>query len=427
MQESRSHWWQMLVVCAIACGARSGMLWWQGERLNDDVDAYVEIGLNLARGNGFSLGHPPHFTAYRPVLLPLLIAGIVKLGGSSFALGLVHVMLGTLATGLTFRIGRLLNLGSASLIAAGLVAVDPLLLRSTVSPMTEALCATLVVLWCWVVLEYPVDDATRAIPRPTRGLIHGACFGLICLCRPGFLAAIGFVVAGMLWQLIVGYRKRAGLADLARISQAAVWNMIGLSIVVAPWMLRNAVVLGKPTPATTHGGYTLLLGNNPTFYHEVVLQPWGTVWQGASLTRWQQELEIQMANQGIHPSDEVARDRWMYRLAETHIRAEPWLFVRASVWRAVRFWGLAPWNSGGLSRMAVRGTSIFYGFVLIGIFVGLCRLSPLEWKTWRILLLLPLTLWVTHWFYWTDMRMRAPVVPILALLAARAIVWRRNP
>ncbi len=193
-------------------------------------------------------------------------------------------------------------------------------------------------------------------------------------------------------------------------------------IVLTPWVVRNAVAVRKATPATTHSGYTLLLANNPVFYHEVAAQPWGTVWQGDSLNRWQLELERQMAAEGIRPDDEVSRDRWMYRRAWSHIRAEPALFARACLWRGLRFWDLAPWRiPAGYSKFLFWGTALFYGLVTCGMCIGMARLTAIEWRTWSLLLLLPLTLWLTHLVYWTDMRMRAPVIPILALLAARAI------
>jgi hypothetical protein len=187
-------------------------------------------------------------------------------------------------------------------------------------------------------------------------------------------------------------------------------------------MIRNGLVVGKATPATTHGGYTMLLANNPVFYQEVVAQPWGTRWQGDSLNRWQSELEADLARDGIAPDDEVSRDRWMYRRASSYIQANPSLFVRACVRRAIRFWDIAPWNRTTYPSVLVWGTALFYGLISCGIVIGLGSLYRLEWNRWSPLLLLPLTLWLTHWVYWTDMRMRAPVVPILALLAARACV-----
>jgi hypothetical protein len=423
MQESRRQLWLVAVVCGMACLARIAIFSLQGHQLNVDRDAYLEIAGHLAAGEGFSKDLPPHPTAYRPPLLPLLIAAILKLGGSPYVLGLVHIALGTLCTALTFRIGQLLQLGWASVVAAALVAIDPLLLQNTVLPMTETLCATLVVLWCWVVLEFQTVDTIQISSRTWRPLLHGASFGLICLCRPAFLGAAMLAAAWICLQTIRLWQTETERPKWRQMTHAAIWSSIGLAMMIAPWTIRNAIVMSKMTPATTHGGYTLLLANNPAFYHEVIIQPWGTTWQEASLRRWQEQLEVELEKEGIGRDQEVARDRWMYRQAYSNIRGEPVLFVRACLWRAVRFWDVAPrQTSGGYSRIAIWGSSVFYGSVLIGIFVGLIRLHPIEWKKWRILLLLPLTLWVTHWFYWTDMRMRAPVVPILALLAARACI-----
>ena len=415
MQASRRHWWLLLTVCGLACGLRLGVWWIQGARLDEDIDAYLEIARHVAAGEGYAMGQPPHLTAYRPPLYPLLMAAVFSLGGTPAVVGLVQVILGGLTTGLTWRCGQLLQLGRASYVAAGLVALDPLLLQYTALPMTETMCAALVIMWCWVLLEYPA----RSIEGAWRPLLHGVCFGLICLCRPGFLAAIGLLGLGFGVALWHARRTAAAWRNCWR---AAGWCLVGLLVVLSPWVVRNALVIGKATPATTHGGYTLLLANNPVFYREVVLQPWGTVWQGDSLNRWQRELETELQWAKIRPDDEVSRDRWMYLQAWFHMRDEPELFVRACVWRGVRFWDVAPWRlQPGISSLVIGGVALFYGLITVGLVVGLMMLSAVEWKTWRLLCVLPLTLWLTHLVYWTDMRMRAPVIPILALLAARSI------
>lgn len=436
MQESRRHWWSVFAICAVAFALRLAMWWLQGDRLNQDIDAYLEIARHLAAGDGFQMGQPPHLTAYRPPLYPLLMAALFVCGGTTATLGLMQVILGTITTALTYRIGQLLRLGPASLLAAACVAIDPLLLQYTSLPMTETLCAMLVAMWCWVLLEFPDCLLSNQRSDPSSGatgsasanyqrwaypLLHGACFGLICLCRPGFLAAVGFMGLWLMATIVLNWRLMTANA-LRQFVLACLWSLLGLAIVLTPWVVRNAVVVGKATPATTHGGYTLLLANNPVFYHEVAAQPWGTVWQGHSLNRWQLELESQMAAEGIRPDDEVSRDRWMYRRAWSHIRAEPALFARACLWRGLRFWDLAPWRMPtGYSKFLFWGTALFYGLVTCGMCIGMTRLTAIEWRTWSLLLLLPLTLWLTHLVYWTDMRMRAPVIPILALLAARAI------
>lgn len=426
MQELRKHWWLFLAlaICGIAATARSGMLVTNWRQLLEDRDEYVTIGHNVARRGVFAWGHEPysHLTAYRPPLFPLLVAAVFWWHGSAFHLGIIHVILGTLAVGLTFRVGYLLKLRLGAAIAAGLVAIDPLLLQSTVLAMTETLCATLVIVWCWVLMEFPSWKAGATVPRIWPALLHGICFGLICLCRPGFLAALGLLGVWGIAAIACKWRSLFAQSEFRGQFLAALWSMVGVAIMLSPWVVRNAIVIGKATPATTHGGYTLLLGNNPIYYHEVVAQPWGTVWGGDSLNEWQTRLEMQMRSEGIGRNDEVSRDRWMYRQAWSHILAEPTLFARACLQRGLRFWGLAPWvTPPGYSRFLFWGTAIFYGLVTCGMLIGLARLTSLEWSTWSLLLLLPLTLWLTHLVYWTDMRMRAPVIPILALLAARAI------
>jgi hypothetical protein len=415
------------------------MLFRDGSALNHDLDAYLEIAHHLVQGEGFSLGNPLHPTAYRPPLYPLLIAGLFKLGGGIWVLGGFQVVLGVLTTALTLRCGRLLNLGWGQFIAGVFVAFDPLLIRYTTLPMTETLCAALVMLWCWVMLEFPVQRSqsgwTDAVEFATRtgirGSIHGVCFGLICLCRPAFLAAAGLATLWIIATQMIHWWKRKtshttstpeNSKRLRSVIGPQLACLTGLVIVLAPWVVRNSLVIGKPTPATTHGGYTILLANNPVFYNEVLDAQWGAVWEENSLLKWQQELEQDLQRDGIPVSDEVARDAWMYHQARSNIRAQPLTFVRACLYRCVCFWSLAPSSKANrLGATASWFITLFYGLISVGALLGLVRLTKLEWSRWSPLLLLPLTLWITHLVYWTDTRMRAPVTPILALLAARGI------
>ncbi|MDB5387994.1 MAG: hypothetical protein JWM11_3640 [Planctomycetaceae bacterium] len=414
------------------------MWYWDGTALNQDIDAYLEIARHLARGEGFSRGDPPEATAYRPPLYPLMVAGLFSIGGGPWLLGALQVVLGTLTTALTLRCGQLLDLGWGRFIAAGFVAFDPLLIRYTTLPMTETLCAMLVVLWCWAVLEFPwtrnssLEIQSDSQPQALiHGFLHGACFGLICLCRPAFLGALG--LAAICCIAMPKLRWRCSACTTSRPIQpapsawSAVASLAGLAIVLSPWVVRNAVVIGKPTPATTHGGYTVLLANNPTFYREVLRGTPGAVWEEKSLLAWQQALEQDLKQDGISPSNEVARDAWMYRRARANILAEPISFLQACSYRSGCFWALAPSRAAnGLGTFESWCITLFYGLVSVGLVLGVLSMTGTEWDRWRPLLLLPVTLWLTHLVYWTDTRMRTPVVPVLALLAARGFVAPRS-
>src|SRR3569623_3814487 len=94
-------WWLLLVV---AFALRVAMISLQSGQLAIDRDAYLEIARNVAAGEGFSLGNPPHPTAYRPPLYPLTVAALVACGGTPWVLGWLQVVLGTATVLLAGRV-----------------------------------------------------------------------------------------------------------------------------------------------------------------------------------------------------------------------------------------------------------------------------------------------------------------------------------
>lgn len=427
-----------LAVLGVALVLRLGILVLQSEHLQRDIDAYLAIAEQLASGNGFAgTGGDP--TAYRPPLYPLMLAAVISLGGGPAAIGITHVVLGTLTVWLTYEIGRRLDLGRGALVAATIVAVDPLLAQYTVFTMTEVFCALLVALLFW--LGYSRGESR------CRHLLVGIVFGLAALARPtmwsfGGLAAVWWIVGAAL-----KYRRSPRML-LAGAAHEVPWALlIGAAVVVAPWGVRNLLVFGKPIPTTTHGGYTLLLGNNPVFYREVVAAPWGTTWSHESLEAWQDSLDRRMADHDPPIITEIERDSWMYEQAWENIAADPALFVRSCWLRLRRFWNVTPldaaaepirsawvqlcnhvgsdgWcaEAAGAVVVAVRwGVGIFYVLVAAGMLAGLVRLRRAEWSRWMPLVLLVASFTLVHLFYWSNTRMRAPLVPAIALLAARGI------
>ena len=190
-------------------------------------------------------------------------------------------------------------------------------------------------------------------------------------------------------------------------------------LAISPWLIRNLVVFGAPIFSTTHGGYTLLLGNNPVFYKEVVQKPWGAVWSSDSLNTWQQSLEQQMADHDPPITSERARDRWMYQRAKHNIAEQPKFFVQSCILRFKRFWNISPLTSSTLTSapMIVWGIAGYYTLILTGCFVGIIMVIWNKEQVWGPLIWLILSFTLVHLFYWTNMRMRAPLVPAIALLS----------
>ena len=203
---------------------------------------------------------------------------------------------------------------------------------------------------------------------------------------------------------------------------------------------RNFYHFGKWKLTTTHGGYTLLLANNPSFYRYLAAAPWGTVWTSQALDEaWQyrhlapdpqdrrwNDVALLSAS-GLHASkggleDEFADDRLAYALAMRFARQQPLLAAYSCLVRVGRLWGLMPHARGEqespLERtmryiIAVWYTALF-ALALAGLAVK--GRTSLRWP-WVCGILLCVSFTLVHAFYWTDLRMRAPLMPFLAIAA----------
>lgn len=412
--------WLFAAVLSIAAVLRiAACVLWSND-LGGDPDAYRDLAERFAAGAGFVTfdGRP---TAFRPPVYPLLLAAVLWAGRLGIAA--LHVALGVGTVALTASLGSRLRLGRLALLAALFVAIDPLLLRYTPRVMTEVTCAFLAVLVLWI----------ASTGRQSFWL--GVSFGIVALSRPTFWVFGAFVAAVWIFRRLVERRRRheepgdEEPGDGERGDRHSPWRVAaGLLLVAAPWGIRNAIELGRPVLTTTHGGYTLLLANNPVFWQEVVVDG-AAAWEGASLHDWQQSLEGQMTDHGLET--EIERDRWQRDRALEHIRDQPGLFLRSIVYRVERLWSLAPVGPEAASipagvRWSVGG---FYLLVHLLALLGAVRLAHAAWQNrrpitshppaWWPLLLLIAAFVAVHAVYWTDARMRAPLVPAVALLAAR--------
>lgn len=410
----------LLIVLALLGGmARAGWVAAHPGLMRIDVDGYLDIGSHLAAGAGYSAGNPPYFTAFRPPLYPLLVAAALRLPGELHALAALQVVMGLLTILVTGLLARRLGTSSIAALAAGLVvAVDPVLIHVTATPMTETLCTLLVALW-----GYSIASSS---PTISRACFSGFLLGLLALCRPTFLPYTLLQLAAVL--LLTNRKNSTSSPENSAHSRtwrrSAVIQFLCVTLCLFPWFLRNGLVVGKWTPATTHGGYTLLLGNNSTFYREVLHGPWGTAWSGESLLPWQQELETRLRAAQPPLNTEPQRDQWFYREAFDTMRRQPTDFLLSCLYRFTRLWDILPQDPQRAAiPLPVRwGMAAWFSLLWFGLLVGIGVLfqrrnsagfSPPS----GFLLLMILNVTAVHLLYWTDLRMRAPLIPLVAILA----------
>ncbi len=381
----------------LAVVLRAGLMV-RGSGAFDDPDNYLPMARSLASGHGFVFKGRP--TAYRPPLYPLILVPAVRLGQwEPWGIALLHLGLGAGTVWMTAAAATGFGCSRRRTLAAALItACDPVLAWQSRSVMTETPAAFL------------VAAALAGLARGgQRGLLSGGLgFGLAALCRPSLLAGAALTILAAL-VAPPGFLR-------ARIGRAAVLTLT-IALVLLPWMIRNLFVLGDPIWTTTHGGYTLALANNPVYYREVLDGPPGRVWTGEDQLRWFDSVNRETSGMTEHQADRYLQTT-VWRLAKQHPRD----FARASLARLVHFWNLAPAASvyPTLARWATRAWT-----VPLWIALGLGLFTRSLWSWPRVaapMVVLGLTL--VHAVFWTDLRMRAPILPAIALIATAASLPR---
>ena len=391
----------VLLVVLLAVGARWVVIGHAMDRL-DDPDGYLTLARSVVAGEGLRInGHP---TAYRPPLYPILLAPwVAAWDGASLprALAWFHLGLGALTVALVADSARrwgLTRLGCG--LAAVVVAFDPVLLVQSRAIMTETLAATLTAATLW-----------GFTLRGGAGLVVGGVgFGLASLCRPSFLPIAGFTALIGVLTMPGGWRHRLGCSVILLVTAV---------VVVAPWAIRNRVAVGEAVWTTTHGGYTLALANNPFYYFDVVNGPPDAVWSGPNQQAW-----IDSINAATVGNSEPESDRWLRQEAIHFAWDHPRNFLRATLARLGRFWGVMPATAvySPLVRWAVAAWTVPLWILLL---VGLTDRGSYGWpRVVAVAMVVGLT--SVHTIYWTDLRMRAPVVPAVALIAAAGLVRSRR-
>jgi 4-amino-4-deoxy-L-arabinose transferase-like glycosyltransferase len=404
------------VLLVLTLVVRGGVLVMTPGALADDPDDYRGLAENLVRHGVLETERTP--PAYRPPLYPLVLSACVAMGEwSRAATGALHLAMGMATVWLVFLLGQRWGLDRRwAAAAAALVACDPILLAQSTHVMTETAATLLAVL--------ALIGLSSASRRPTTGraALAGTWLALAALCRPALLVfsvAAGVVLAAMVRPWPARCKILAGLT-------------IAVLLVLSPWAIRNYLRLGRPVLTTTHGGYTLLLGNNPGFYEYLRAGAWGSVWNAEEFSDTWRKRAL---------ADELQSNRRAYAEARENIRREPGMFSYSCLVRIARLWAPMPHqvvaDEGPRQRGARYAVGLWYSAELLLAVLGLWAASgrgrpravggygirtypPPPWL-WGLLLAGCLT--AVHTLYWSNMRMRAPLMPVVAVAAAMALAW----
>lgn len=414
--------WDWRTALLLVGVVRAGVLIGLGD-FQADPDAYHRLAGNLVEQGRYGYWLEQIFprrveaeasefvpTAYRPPLYPLLLAVVSSPAGIAvlhWGLGMATVLLAG------WMVAKYLDPRWAWL-GISVVGLDPILLNQSTQIMTETLAATLVT-GCWV-------WAARAGNSGLGGFVLGILWGVTTLCRPAFLAIAGLVLVVRWW-----FGKELFWHWLAI-------SVLGLTVCLAPWVIRNAVVLERLSPTTTHGGYTFHLANNAEYYQHLRRQSWWQQWRADAFNqeyhqrRWETWQTLQKS--GETARWETVCDRREWRLGVTAVQADPSGFGMAAWHRVLKFWGLLPQQRNeqeSLRRFALRYLiAAWYALVFLSAIGGLIRLrTEFLQPPWVTGLAIVIGLTLVHTCFWSDLRMRAPLMPIVGVFATIGLtaIW----
>ncbi len=208
-----------------------------------DPEGFHLLAVNLLDGNGFAIGWEPPFcpTAVRTPLYPLFLAGVYTvLGRMPERAVLSQVLLEVLTTATTMALCRELLQGCRH---DRLVTLTGVLyaLNGTTQRFTGYLYSETLLL---LLLSVALLLSLRCLRWPTakRCMLSALAWGSVLLTKPNvqYLA----IVVGLLLTVRVLAVARGHSGLLRRIRPVVIFGLT-LCLILAPWLIRNRLVLGR--------------------------------------------------------------------------------------------------------------------------------------------------------------------------------------
>ena len=390
------------------------------EELTDSRE-YRELGHNVLQHGVFTRfpipdAGPEHAPRLDPEILrtpayPLFLAGIeATLGRSLKAVTIVQAFLGTLNIWLIVLIASRFVARPIALSSGLLLAIHPLAITFCRFPMTETVFNSLLLGAALLVLRME-DGEERLFPR--RAVAVGLTLGLLALVRSQgviFLALFG----------VVHWIRQPSTVSLRR------WAVVlaTAAIVFIPWTVRNAEVIGHPTPFGVGLWQNLWQASIP---YEI-----GNEWDTTALVSPEAQAALGQANpdelDGVFRSmaiDQVKSDPTGTLLQR--LRRYPYTWINSTFYLPSPVIGEASRSLSDLAANAHWG----WFFVKIGA-LGLFCVLPVALVPWGLmglsardgifLVTVPATVAAVHFFLGIcEYRYSLPALPFLAVLSAVAL------
>ena len=204
-----------------------------GGFLVSDSENFTAVAKNLVLGHGFSKSEIAPYVpdAKFPPVYPLLVAGSLGLTGSLMPLVALQILLASSLPLLVYSIGiRLFNEHRVSLLAAGFMALEPVIAIFSLLVLSDTVALFFLLLAAWFGLRAFQDSSLRATAHA------GFFLALSTLTRPQ--GQYLFYVALLFGLILLGLGFRRVGSPRKILSSLGIFIALFL-LVVSPWVYRN--------------------------------------------------------------------------------------------------------------------------------------------------------------------------------------------
>jgi 4-amino-4-deoxy-L-arabinose transferase-like glycosyltransferase len=376
-------------------------------RLAGDAVEYDAEGQLIAHGHLFWTAAPYgilHAGAWKAPGYPAWVGfWYAILGHHPVAVRLLQALLGALTIALSWLLARRLFGPRLAVVAAFVVALYPLAWQYEELLYSESLATPLTLVALLLIFTRP--------PSRRTAILFGLAIGVLMLIRP----SAEFLVLGALvaWWVLAGWRSGIGLTAL---------SLLIAVLVIAPWTVRNAIVLHGFVPislqdAALYGTFNATSANDPVFPYA-----------------WRRDPpSAAKLLDPRHPLADVTLRAKLIHLGLSYISAHPESVPAAFFWNGLsRLWDVRR-RSRALAEVPFEGRSRLVTNIGLDAYLVLLPLALIGlWRARRrhalVLGVLAIALGASIVFTVdAGTRYRATLEPLIAILACAGVLGASAP
>jgi 4-amino-4-deoxy-L-arabinose transferase-like glycosyltransferase len=400
--------WRLVYFLEMQAGPYAG-------NLTLDSQVYHEVALEMSEGRW-----PSGETFFQAPLYPWALGLVYRVFGASQTIArLLQIVLSIASCWLIYRIAERVFDRTVAQVALGISAIYGMYIYFS----NELLVVTLIVFLDLLGL----DLLLRAAGDDRRYLwgAAGVVFGFSAIARPTILP---FVVAAGVWIVVIGWRS----GRLRSAVREVILFAVGVALPIAPVTLHNYLADGDPVLIAANGGINFFIGNNPESDGITAAVP-GT----RPDRRGAHADQIRIACEALGDPDATPGEisNYWYERAWQHNRNQPGKAFGHTLYKAFILFNAHEVSNNRVIEFVTRHSSVFtwatlrfwlvLPLALAGVVVGRGQRNSKS-----LLLVFAVVYAVTVVLFFINARFRMPLVAILVIFAAAAVVgwyqWLRT-